>query len=180
MPSVRSRFPSRTAVTKRRTLVTFSCGLLLTLSLHAQAPRFLGSQAVLSSALSIPKDTAVDGTGNVYVVDASNGSVLKIAPGASADCSTGCTTIASGFSAAVGVGLDSAGNIYVTDTLAGTLVQISPAGAKSTLATLAQPAGLAVDASGNSYVTLTGGSIVKVTPAGVVTTVATGLNQPAG
>jgi sugar lactone lactonase YvrE len=149
-------------------------------ALHAQTVSFLGNQAVLANSFSGPQGTAVDSSGDLFVVDTGNMRIVEIAPGASADCSTGCTTVASGFTNPIGIALDTSGNLYVTDSTAGKLVKVSSAGTKTTVASLTAPSGLAVDGSGNSYVALGAGSLVKVTSAGVVTSIVSGLNQPAG
>jgi sugar lactone lactonase YvrE len=149
-------------------------------ALGAQSVNFSGNQTVLANGFAGPQSTAVDSSGYFFVVDSGNTRVMKVAPGASADCSTGCTQIANGFVGPIGIALDASGNAFVTDSPAGQLVKVSTTGTKTTIATLTQPGGLAMDASGNSYVSLMGGSLVKVTPAGIVSTVVSGLNQPAG
>jgi hypothetical protein len=85
--------------------------------------------------------------------------------------------------------VDSANTVYVTDTGNHTIRVLTPAGVSSTLAGLAgsfgssdgtnasarfnAPAGIAVDGSGNLYVTdYNNDTIRKVTPAGMVTTLA--------
>jgi hypothetical protein len=83
--------------------------------------------------------------------------------------------------------LDSLGNLYVTDFYNFTVRKITPGGFVSTLAGLAGvqggtdgtgsearffgPSGVAVDSSGNVYVT-DGDAVRKITPSGVVTTFA--------
>ncbi len=77
---------------------------------------------------------------------------------------------------------DAAGNLYEADTSAGRVLEFSPTGAPlGAFASVPDPTGLAFDAFGNLYVSdfSVGGHIFKVTPAGVVTTFASGLNQPA-
>jgi sugar lactone lactonase YvrE len=89
----------------------------------------------------------------------------------------------------LGMEIDAAGNLYVADThnhrirkirtdgriisIAGTWVQgFSGDGGPATLAALAYPSGLALDAEGNLYIADRGNNrIRKVTPAGVITTV---------
>ena len=149
-------------------------------ALSAQSVNFSGNQTVLANVFAGPQSTAVDSRGYLYVVDTGNTRVVKVAPGASADCSIGCTQVANGFVGPIGIALDASGNTFVTDYPAGQLVKVSTTGTKTTIATLAQPGGLALDTSGNSYVSLMSGSLVKVTPAGIVSTVVSGLNQPAG
>lgn len=54
--------------------------------------------------------TAVDGAGNVYVVDHANNAVLKLAAGTFSQ-----STVVSGLSAPTGVALDGAGDLYISD-----------------------------------------------------------------
>ena len=163
----------------RGIFLAFLIAAVSVLSLKAQSVSFRGNQSVLANSFSGPQGTAVDASGNVYVVDTGNTRVVEIALGASVDCSTGCTTAASGFISLAGVAVDKTGNLYVTDSSAGKLVKIS-GGVKTTVASLTGPGGLAVDSSGNSYVALAAGSLVKVTSAGAVSTIVSDLNQPGG
>lgn len=141
-----------------------------------------------------PCQVAVDSSGYVYVADFANHRIRKITPdgvvstfaGSSVGTADGAGTAAQ-FNCPAGVALDAAGNIYVGDDSNHRIRKITPAGVVSTLAgssvgsangvgTAAQfndPAGVAVDPSGNVYVAEGAGNrIRKVTPAGVVTTLA--------
>jgi len=109
-----------------------------------------GGQA-LSAALSQPEGVAVDGSGNVYVADAADDQVLKIAPDGSIQ-----TVAGTGVAGYAGDG--------------------GPAGA----ALLNQPYGLAMDKAGNLYIADLGNARVrKVAIDGSIQTVAGGGKLPA-
>jgi len=151
-----------------------------------------------------PLGMAVDGAGTIYIGDYYNSAVRKVTPagvvttlagvagsGGYAD-GTGSTAR---FSAPAGVAVDSSGNVYVADSANFVVRKISPEGAVTTLAGLAgtrgsadgagtaarfyDPAAVAVDDSGNVYVSdAYNNTIRKITPEGVVSTLAgTALTQ---
>ncbi|HTP29919.1 MAG TPA: hypothetical protein VMK12_30215 [Anaeromyxobacteraceae bacterium] len=145
-----------------------------------------------------PTGVAVDSAGNLYLADAENNTVRKIAPSGVVSTVAGTadqTGSADGSSAAArfddphGVTVDEAGNLYLADTQNNTIRKIAPSGMVSTLAGTAMergyadgpgaaarfngPKGLAVDGSGNIYVADTLNSTIrKVTPSGVAITLA--------
>jgi len=145
-----------------------------------------------------PHQVALDANGNLYVADALNCTIRKIAPGGvvttiagtpgASGSADGPATMAQ-FNLPWGVAVDANGNVYVGDTSNCTIRRITPAGMVSTFAgtpgvrgyadgigSAAQffyPAGLAVDGSGNVYVADEDNfAIRKITPDGVVTTLA--------
>ena len=89
----------------------------------------------------------------------------------------------------LGITVDGSGNLYVVDNISGYIRKVTPAGVVTTLAGGASSwrdgtgssagffaaARIAIDASGNLYVSETAGDVRKVTPAGVVTTLVYGL-----
>ena len=130
-----------------------------------------------------PAGVAVDASGNVYVADKDNHCIRKISPDGEATILAGSTNsgYADGigtnaqFSSPRGVAVDASGNVYVADTGNHRIRKISPNGVSTTLAgstegyadgigTNAQfnnPAGVAVDASGNIYVADTGNNRIR-------------------
>jgi sugar lactone lactonase YvrE len=142
-----------------------------------------------------PYGVVVDSRRNVYVTDSYNHLIRKINSagvvttfaGSGILGSTNGTGTAASFSFPQGIAIDANDNLYVTES-PGRIRKITPAGVVSTLAgstipgytdatgTNAQfenPRGLAVDASGNVYVSDGGNHrIRKITSGGVVTTIA--------
>ena len=143
-----------------------------------------------------PYGVAVDGSGNVYVADYGNHKIRKITPAGVITTLAGSGSIGSAdgsgssasFNYPSGVAVDGNGNIYVTEYKNNKIRKITPAGVVSTLAgngsfgsadgngvtaSFSFPFGIAVDGSGNVYVTDNGNhKIRKITPAGVVSTLA--------
>lgn len=142
-------------------------------------------------------DIAVDASGNLYVADSGNNRIRKVAPDGTVTTLAGDGTAgyadgpgaSAQFNNPRGVAVDGAGNVYVGDTGNQRIRKITPAGVVSTLAgtgvfgqvngpgASAQfqgPANLAVDASGNVYVTENALGLRKVAPDGTVSTLVTG------
>lgn len=143
-----------------------------------------------------PGGVAVDGNGNVYVVDSWNNTIRKITPDGLVSTLAGSTIQGSAdgqgslarFNYPQGIAVDSIGNVYVADYGNNMIRKITPSGLVSTLAgsttkgfddgqgSLAKfylPAGIAVDGIGNVYVGDYGNNLIrKITADGLVSTLA--------
>lgn len=145
-----------------------------------------------------PAGVAVDGAGNVFVADLANFVIRKITPAGVVTTFAGTagmrgsvdgTGTAARFEVLTDLAIDDADNLYAADFGANVIRKITPAGVVTTLAGTADtpgsddgvgaaarfhnPTGVAVDHTGNVYVTDTQNhTLRKITPAGVVTTVA--------
>lgn len=153
-----------------------------------------GDQATFSSRIL---GLAIDASNNVYVADTDGCAVRKITPARVVSTlvgANGCGHVNGPASAAKvsevsGVAVDAQGNVYVTETDNGLIRKILPDGTVSDLAgsyrvfgvedgngssaNFDNPRGIAIDATGNLYVTENSASLVrKITPSGDVTTVA--------
>ena len=144
-----------------------------------------------SALFFYPQGVAVDGAGNVYVADTGNATIRKITPhgvvstlagtAQNADAGDGLGAAAQ-FSSPFTIAVDTNGILYVADTENSTIRKISPDGTVKTLAGVTGqkggadgsgpealfnfPEAVAVDASGNLYVTSTlAGTIRKGNPA---------------
>jgi serine/threonine protein kinase, bacterial len=123
-----------------------------------------------------PTGVAVDDDGNVFVADYGDGEIRKITPNGVvttlAGNLSGATSIdgvgsAASFAGPIGLALDAHGNIYVADYFSSKIRKVTPAGVVTTIAgtgvtggadgpgrtaTFNEPTGIAVDGSGNIYV----------------------------
>ncbi len=147
-----------------------------------------------------PNGLAIDRRGRIYLADTGNHviRVIIITPGQidinTVAGSAGVSGSADGkgtaarFNSPQGVAVDSADNVYVTDTGSHTIRRISPDGTVTTIAgrvgeatpaldgtgtatRFGSPAGIAVDGSGNVFVTELRNHLVRrITPNGVVST----------
>jgi sugar lactone lactonase YvrE len=151
-----------------------------------------GTVTTISNGLILPTDIKLDPAGDVYVVDSIvfSGSgpdkLFKITPsgvqtliatglGIDADFVDGVNDVTDHFA------VDSAGNIYVVDQANNLVFKFNPTtGTRTTIVSGIFPIGVAVDASGNVFVTddttSTNGRLLKVSPSGVQTVVASGLS----
>ena len=157
----------------------------------------------LNALLNSPTGVAVDSAGNVYIADSQNNVVRKVTAstggigtiagnGTAGYSGDGGAAIAAQLYAPIGLALDSAGNLYIADTsnnvvrevnaLTGIITTFAGNGiagysgdsASATSAELNTPTGVAVDSSGNVYVSdAQNNAIRKISqPNGVISTVA--------
>lgn len=149
------------------------------------------------ASFSFPDSVAVDASGNVYVADTSNHMIRKISPSGEVTTLAGSTTPGStnGMGAAAsfrnpsGITTDASGNVYVADGGNNMIRKITPTGVVTTLAGIGTsgsadsqqgtnasfnfPRGIAVDTSGNVFVSDTRNNMIrKIDTTGTVTTVA--------
>ncbi|MCR4403766.1 MAG: hypothetical protein NUW06_00440 [Candidatus Acetothermia bacterium] len=116
------------------TVRTCICGGV---TIFAQRARFPELQA--------PNGLALDGAGNLLVIDLSTGKLLEIEPnGSSAE------VIGEGFGGGDGLAFDPAGNLYISDYAGGRIFKRSPEGTSEIFAEgLESPADIAVDPERN-------------------------------
>jgi sugar lactone lactonase YvrE len=145
----------------------------------------------LNAVFSEPADVAVDDSGNVYVADLKNAMIRMISPAGvvSTLAGTGEPGSANGpgstatFTTPSGVAVDHSGNVYVADYTTYLIRKINSSGVVSTLAgngidgdtngpdsaaSFGSPFGVAVDASGNVYVSEIGNQDVRMISASAV------------
>ena len=157
-----------------------------TFTTYAGVPGATGTQDGTGAAARFdsPNSVIVDGDGNLLVTDSGNGRIRRIGTDAAV------TTIASGFLGPVGIAMDGNGNLYVADNSNQVINKIATGGVVTILAGAAgirgntdgtgadarfhYPRGVAVDGSGNIFVTdgYYGSTIRRITSEGVVTTYA--------
>lgn len=174
-------------------------------SLYAGSADLSGSlDGVGTSALfNYPQGIAVDANDNVYVADTSNQTIRRISSTGVVTTIAGTVGVTGssdgpGSSAQFfypqGMAIDSAGNVYVADSANDTIRKITPGGVVSTIAgtpgvagstdgpaataLFNGPDGVAVDASGNLYVTDTYNDTIRVITVGTTTTVSTLAGSP--
>jgi sugar lactone lactonase YvrE len=181
-----------------------STGVVTTLAGSAAADPGSADGMGAAARFSYPEGVAVDGAGNVFVVDYWNSTIRKVTPAGAVTTFAGTaglagsadgTGAAARFSALHGVAVDGAGNVFVADTGNNTIRKITSSGVVTTLAGSAgysgsadgtgaaarfnSPDGVAVDGAGNVFVADTDNNAIrKISTSGVVTTIV-GVAAPA-
>ena len=133
------------------------------------------------TGLKWPSGVAVDAAGDLYVTDAGNNRVVRLAAGSSTQTVLRFTDL----NDPGGVAVDAAGAVYVADSYNHRVVKLAPGSSNQVVLPFngISPAGVAVDAAGNIYVSDAGNNRVLVLVAGSSTQSDlpfTGLNHPEG
>jgi uncharacterized protein (TIGR03437 family) len=138
---------------------------------------------------------AVDSAGNLYIADTwnyrirkvSGGTITTVAGGGNGPLGDGGPATNASLSLPEGVAVDSAGNLYIADAVnnrirkvsGGTITTVAGGGngplgdgGPATSASLAGPAGVAVDSAGNLYIADTYNGRIRKVSGGTITTVA--------
>lgn len=151
-----------------------------------------------TAAFNLPGRVTIDRGGNIYVSDTNNYRIRRITPDGTVSTLAGSgvrgfadgpgTTAQFQNTNSSGIAVDDDGNVYLADWDNHRIRKISPTGYVSTLAgsgsngsvdgpgataQFTAPNGIAIDNSGNLYVSQVGNDLIrKVTPSGYVTTIA--------
>ncbi len=174
-------------------------GIITTIAGYGEAG-YTGDGGLATYAqLNLPGGIALDGSGNLYVADSGNnvirlittaGTIItfagKLYPGYSGD--GGAATAAQLYTPS-DVAVDSSGNVYIADTVNAVIRQVTTDGnihtsagsnvlgstgdgGAATSAELNEPQGVAVDSSGNLYISEFGDSKIREVVKGIINTIA--------
>ena len=157
----------------------------------------------INATLNDLSSVAVDGSGNLYIADTQNNVIRKVTAatgiittvagnGSAGYAGDGGPAASAELNLPTGVALDSSGNLYIADLQNNVIRKVAAAtgiittvagngtggdsgdGGPATSATISAPSGVAVDSSGNLYITCQ--TVVRkvVAATGIITTVAGG------
>jgi sugar lactone lactonase YvrE len=166
-------------------------GLVSTLAPYVQS----GTNGQTSPLVFIHPQGITSYYGNIYVADSINNNIIMIQPNGSADTLAGSiipgradgVRAAAGFNGPTDLAVDASGNLYLADTYNNEIRKINSSGLVSTVAgfsgpgstngevTIASfnsPAGIAVDDSGNVYVSDTYNNQIRKISSNIVSIVA--------
>jgi sugar lactone lactonase YvrE len=167
-------------------------GVLMVSLSAAQTAHFSGYESTLAVGGLAPADPialAVDASGDVFVSDYANNSVVRLTPSAGGYTQS---TVMSGLGSPRGVALDAAGNVYIADLGGQQIYMVPPSGSGYGTAVPLLPSGgtyspqdVAVDPYGFVFFTSWGNAqvyYIQNSAGGTVGTLTqiTGLSQPAG
>ena len=164
-------------------------------------PGFSGDGGpAIAAQLSDPAGLAVDGGGNLYIADSSNGRIRKVTPsgiittvagnGASGYSGDGGPATDAQLNFPDGIAVDRTGNLYIADNGNNRIRKVTPGGIITTVAgngsfresgdggpaavaQLNSPDSLALDGAGNLYIAdFDNNRVRKISPDGIIRTVA--------
>ncbi len=151
--------------------------------------------------MSYPPDVAIDASGNIYIADESNNVIRKVSVsgiittiagnGTSGSSGDGFAATTAELNYPVGVAVDAAGNVYIADQYNNRIRKVTAStgkmstiagngtpgytgdGTAATSAEIEYPYGVAVDGSGNVYISDYDNSVIrKVNTSGIISTYA--------
>ncbi|MFY8035305.1 MAG: NHL repeat-containing protein, partial [Flexibacteraceae bacterium] len=199
--SVRVISGSCTSLTSNTIVVDLNVSGYLVTTIAGSGTSGVANGTGTGASFNFPYGVAVDGSGNLYVVDERNHLIRKITPlgvvttlagSGTAGYNDGTGTAAS-FNYPSGIAVDGEGNIFVGDSFNHRIRKITPSGVVTTFAgsgdvgyygggfadgnaTVSRfnvPRGIAIDGTGNVFVADgQNNRIRKITPLGIVTTLA--------
>ncbi len=177
-----------------------SSGIITTVAGIGKSWNYSGDgQQATNATLGDPRGVAVDASGNLYIADSGNSCVRKVdrlgiittiaGNGQSDYLGDGQQATNASLNYPYGVAVDASGNLYIADSGNNCVRKVDSSGIITTIAgngqsdylgdgqqatnaSLNNPWGVAVDASGNLYIADSGNSCVrKVDSSGIITTV---------
>ena len=154
--------------------------------------------AAASAELNVPIGLALDSANNLYIADFGNNRVRKVSSGGTITTvagnglqgysGDGSAAVNAQLTGPIAVTVDGQGNLYIADSgnnavrkvSGGTITTVAGNGlggysgdnGLATSATVGNPSGLAVDSSGNLYISDGSARVRKVYPTGFITTIA--------